>query len=63
MDELIKIANDAPNERAAEANYLLAKIRYLQGDYKSSLEMLFDLNRRFGSYPYWVESVILADSG
>ncbi|RED94914.1 tetratricopeptide repeat protein [Marinoscillum furvescens] len=64
LDELIRVVNDAPNERGAEAKYLMGKVYYLKGQYKRSLEMLFDLNRNYGSYPHWVGKsfLLIADN-
>lgn len=64
MDELIRVVNDAQNEKGAEAKYLMAKIYYQQKNYKSSLEILFDLNRNFGSYQFWVGKsfLLIADN-
>ncbi len=54
LDELIQVVNDVQNENAAEAKYLIGKIYFEKGAHKNSLEILFDLNRSFGSYRYWV---------
>ncbi|MFY0605337.1 MAG: tetratricopeptide repeat protein [Cyclobacteriaceae bacterium] len=54
LDELIQVVNDVQNENAAEAKYLIGEIYYQQGAYKNSLEILFDLNKSYGSYRYWV---------
>jgi hypothetical protein len=32
----------------------MAKVFYQQKSYNRSLEVLFDLNKNFGSYPYWI---------
>ncbi len=42
------------SETAAEAKYQLAYIQSLQGNYKTSVETLFDLNEQFASYDYWI---------
>ncbi len=39
----------------AEANYYLGRISYEEGDYDSSLDLLFDLNAKYGSYTEWVD--------
>lgn len=64
LDELIKVVNDAPNERGAEAKYLMGSVYYLKGQYKRSLEMLFDLNKNYGSYPFWIGKsfLLIADN-
>lgn len=54
LDELIRVVNDSKNENGAEAKYLMGKVYFIQGHHRRSLELLFDLNRNYGSYPYWV---------
>lgn len=54
MDEFIKVANDSKSEHSAEAKYMMGKTYFLQGQHKRSLEVLFDLNRNYGSYPWWI---------
>lgn len=64
MDEFIKVANDAQNEKGAEAKYLIGRIYHDQQQYKRSLEVLFDLNRNYGSYPFCVGKsfLLIADN-
>ncbi len=64
MDELIKVMNDAKNENAAEANYLMGEIYFKQGAFKNSLEVLFELNKSYGAYRYWVGKsfLLIADN-
>jgi len=64
MDELLQAANDSRNEKGAEAKYLISRIYYIQGKNKRSLEMLFELNRDYGSYPYWIGKsfLLIADN-
>ena len=49
---------------AAEAQYLLAKIYYQQGEYKQSLESLFILNKQFAKYTSWTNEgfLLMADN-
>lgn len=64
QDEFIKVINDSRNEAGAEAKYLLAKVFHQQNKYNRSLETLFDLNRNYGSYPYWIgrSFLLIADN-
>ncbi|WP_258097114.1 tetratricopeptide repeat protein [Marinoscillum pacificum] len=54
MDEFIKVANEAQNENGAEAKYMIGKVYHDQLQFKRSLEVLFDMNKNYGSYPYWI---------
>lgn len=64
LDEFIKVVNESRNELGAEAKYLMGKSYFEQKEYKRSLEMLFALNRNFGSYTYWVGKsfLLIADN-
>lgn len=64
IDELIKVVNDSQNEVGAEANYLMAKVYYAQGQNKRSLEILFNLNKTYGSYQKWIGKsfLLIADN-
>jgi tetratricopeptide (TPR) repeat protein len=64
LDEFIKVANEGVNENGAEAKYLIGTIYHRQKQYKRSLEILFDLNRNYGSYPRWVGKsfLLIADN-
>jgi len=64
VDELLKVMNDSKNESGVEATYLLGRVYFEQGKSKRSLEVLFDLNRNFGSYPYWIGKsfLLIADN-
>ena len=53
-DEFIKVINGPIDENAVEAKYFMANVLYKQQSYNKSLEMLFELNRNYGSYPYWI---------
>ncbi len=53
-DEFINTLNTAQDEYGAEAKYLLAEIFYLNKDYKTSTETLFELNSSFAAYTEWV---------
>lgn len=64
LDELMKVVNGSKSEEGAEAKYLMGKAYYLQEQYKSSLEILFDLNKNYASYPYWIGKsfLLIADN-
>ena len=64
LDEFIKVANEGVNENGAEAKYLIGAIYHRQKQFKRSLEVLFDLNRNYGSYPLWVGKsfLLIADN-
>jgi TolA-binding protein len=53
-DHFLSTLNTAQDENGAEAQYMMAKIQYEQGQYKQSNETLYDLNNRFGAYGYWL---------
>ena len=44
----------AKDENGAEAQYMLAKILYDQGQYSESIEALYELNKNFSIYEYWL---------
>ena len=52
------------NKRGAEAKYMLARIYYLKGDYKSCEETIYKLVNQVPSYPYWIAKgfILLADN-
>lgn len=64
QDEFIKAINEAANESGAEAKYLLAEVFFQQKQYSRSLETLFDLNRNYASYQYWIgrSFLLIADN-
>ncbi len=64
MDEFIQVANEAQNENGAEAKYMIGRVYHDQQKFKRSLEVLFDLNKNYGSYPYWVGKsfLLIADN-
>ncbi len=43
----------------AEANYQIGKYAYINGNYDKSLDILFDLNEKYGSYAEWVDKSYL----
>lgn len=63
-DEFIKVLNGPVDENSVEAKYFMAKVLYQQQAYSKSLEMLFDLNKNYGSYPYWIGKsfLLIADN-
>ena len=44
----------AKDENGAEAQYMLARIQYDEGQYNESIETLYELNRNFSIYEYWL---------
>lgn len=52
-DEFLRTVNSAKDENAAEAQYLIGETKFKQGQYKESLDALFELNQKFGSYEKW----------
>ena len=44
----------AKDENGAEAQYMLAKIMYDEGKYNESIEALYELNKNFSIYEYWL---------
>ncbi len=59
VDQFIKTLNTAKDVNGAEAQYLMAEIFHLQGDYNQSLETLFNLNSNFGAYEEWISKSFL----
>jgi len=59
IDQFIKTLNTAKDINGAEAQYLMAEIFHLQGDYNQSLETLFNLNSNFGTYEEWISKSFL----
>lgn len=55
QDNLINCINFATDVHGAEAAFLLAKNLYENKNYKSSLEVLFLLNKKYNSYPKWID--------
>ncbi|MEQ8906800.1 tetratricopeptide repeat protein [Ekhidna sp.] len=53
-----KLAEDS-DVYAAEANYTIALIQFQRGQFDKSLDILFDLNSKFGSYQEWVDKSYL----
>lgn len=64
LDEFIKVINESRNETAAEAKYLMGQVYFEQEDYRRSLETLFDLNRNYATYNYWIgrSFLLIADN-
>ncbi len=54
--ELLKEGKDV---YAVEASYSIGLIQYNRGEYEESLNTLFDLNARFGSYQDWIDKSYL----
>ncbi|MBC7920704.1 MAG: tetratricopeptide repeat protein [Ferruginibacter sp.] len=53
VDELLRTVNSAKDENGAEAQYLIGEALYQQKKHKESLDALFELNQKFGSYENW----------
>ncbi len=53
-DHFLNTLNSAQDEYGAEAQYMLAKIQFEQGQFQSSNETLYDLNNKFGAYDLWL---------
>lgn len=64
LDEFIKVINEVRNETGAEAMYLMAQVYFEQENYSRSLETLFNLNRDYATYSYWVSRsfLLIADN-
>lgn len=64
MDEFLAVVNAAKDINAAESQYYVGHIQYLQKDYKRSLETLFGLNKSFAVYDYWLGKsfLLIADN-
>ena len=52
------------NKRGAEAKFMVAKIRYLKGDYEGCEKMIYELVNQVPSYPKWIGKgfILLADN-
>lgn len=63
-DHFLNAINTAKDVNGAEAQYLLAMIYHKQGKYQNSLETLFDLNKNFSIYEYWLGKsfLLIADN-
>ena len=63
-DYLIELVNGIKDETAAEANYELGKLYYLNEKYKTSLQTLFELNKNFAQYDQWLGKsfLLIADN-
>ncbi|HEY8400970.1 MAG TPA: tetratricopeptide repeat protein [Cytophagaceae bacterium] len=64
LDFFISTVNVAKDVHGAEAQYLIAEVLHKQEKYKQSLETLYDLNKNFSSYQYWVgrSFLLIADN-
>ena len=64
VDYFLTTLNTAKDENGAEAKYLLAEIQYKQGDFKKSIETLYDLNTNYSSYEKWLSKsfLLIADN-
>ncbi|MCC5930019.1 MAG: tetratricopeptide repeat protein [Cyclobacteriaceae bacterium] len=49
-----KTVSIAKDEYAAEAQYHLSEMLFKAGNYRKSIESLYDLNSQFGTYPLWL---------
>jgi TolA-binding protein len=64
IDNFLKTLNAAKDESGAEAQYLMAEIQYKNEQYKQSIETLYDLNKNFSIYEYWLGKsfLLIADN-
>lgn len=59
VDDFLSTINTAKNAYGAEAQYLLGKIFYQQGNYQESLTTLFEFNEKFSDYDLWLGKAFL----
>ncbi|MEC7753265.1 MULTISPECIES: tetratricopeptide repeat protein [Roseivirga] len=59
IDELLSTINTAKNKYGAEAQFLLGKIFYQQGQYQQSLTTLFEFNENFSDHEEWLGKAFL----
>lgn len=64
MDFFLTTLNTAKDENGAEAQYLIAEIQYKAGEYKKSIETLYDLNTNYSIYEWWLGKsfLLIADN-
>lgn len=64
MDYFLTTLNTAKDENGAEAQWLVAEIQYKNGEYKNSIETLYDLNSNFSAYEFWLGKsfLLIADN-
>lgn len=64
IDDFLKTLNSAKDVYGAEAQYLMARAQYEQGKYAESIETLYDLNKNFSLYEYWLGQsfLLIADN-
>lgn len=56
---LLPLVASSPDERGAEANYLMAKMLYLEGKNEQALESLFSMSKNFNGYEAWMGKAFL----
>ncbi len=54
IDQYLQLINDIKDENGAQAHYNLARVYYLQGKYKQSIETCFELNKQYAGYDTWL---------
>ena len=59
IDDFLSTINTAKNKYGAEAQYLLGKIFYQQGNYQESLTTLFEFNENFSDFDDWLGKAFL----
>ena len=64
LEEFAATRDNARDQSGAEAQYLIGRIQYMEGNYDASIETLIAVNNDFGAYQDWVgESyLLLADN-
>lgn len=62
--EYAKVIASANSIHAAESQFGMAEIAYLQSNYKESAKLIFELANKYGAYDFWVAKgyILLADN-
>ena len=53
-DQFLYVVNASKDESGAEANYNVGLILYKKKQYKQSLELLYQMNKTYGTYDLWI---------
>ena len=63
-DHFLETVNTAKDVNGAEAQYLLGEIAYQQKNHEQSLETLFEMNKSFSQYDFWLGKsfILIADN-
>ncbi len=57
--EFVKTTKIANDESGAEAQYLIGEIKYLQGQFEASNEVLYTVAQKYGNYAEWLDKAFL----